>query len=79
MILKVPSSEKEWEDKANAFMGKWNFPNCIGALDGKHVNKKCPKNTGSYYFNYKGTFSVVLLGLVDADYKFIYINVGWKD
>ena len=36
---------------------------------------KCLKNTGSYYFNYKGTFSVELLGLVDADYKFIYVDV----
>ena len=36
---------------------------------------KNPKHTGSYYFSYKGTFNVVLLGLVDADYKFIYGNV----
>ena len=76
MFFKVPSAEKEWEDIANAFMEKWNFCNCIGALDGKHVNIKYPKNTGSYYFKYKGTLSVVLHGLVDADYKFIYIDVG---
>jgi hypothetical protein len=28
------------------------------------------------YYNYKGFFSVVLLGLVDADYKFIWVDVS---
>ena len=55
---------------------KWDFPNYVGALDGKHINIKCPKNTGSYCFICIGTFSVVLLGLVHADYKFIYVDVG---
>ena len=45
-------------------------------MDGKHVQWKCLFNSGSYYFNYKSSFSTVLLALVDADYKFLYVNVG---
>lgn len=60
----------------NGFETRWNFPNCLGALDGKHVRIHCPAKSGSLYYNYKGTYSVVLLALVDADYKIIYMDVG---
>ena len=66
----------EWKHVADKYNLKWQFPHCIGSIDGKHVVITAPKRSGSIYFNYKGTFSIVLLGVVDADYNFLYIDVG---
>nr|CAI5843170.1 unnamed protein product [Callosobruchus analis] len=54
----------------------WQFENCLGAMDGKHILIKKPSNSGSYYFNYKGTFSVVLFAIVNANYEFLYVHTG---
>ena len=66
----------QWREVAESFGKRWNFHNCIGAIDGKHIAIKCPSNCRTYYFNYKGFHSIVLLALVDANYKFLYIDVG---
>jgi len=65
-----------WEASARGFYEKWQFPNCIGSVDGKHVTIKCPDNSGSRNFCYLKKFSVVLMAIVDPDYKFICIDVG---
>ncbi|XP_039278826.1 uncharacterized protein LOC111060496 [Nilaparvata lugens] len=73
---KLPSSSGEWESISKEFEEKWNFPNVLGATDGKHVQLRAPWNSGTEYYNYKHFFSIVLFALVDANYNFLYVNVG---
>lgn len=37
---------------------------------------QAPFNSGSEFYNYKQFFSVVMFALVDASYKFIFVDVG---
>jgi len=45
----VQSTQEIWIHISDEFMQKWQFPNCIGAVDGKHIRIQCPSNSGSQY------------------------------
>ena len=44
------------QEVANGFYAKCQFPNVIGAIDGKHIRIQCPDNSGSDFYNYKQYF-----------------------
>jgi len=68
--------EETWLEISKNFETRWNMPHCLGAIDGKHVRITKPPKTGSDYYNYKKFFSKVILAVVDAQKKFVYVDVG---
>lgn len=75
--LYMPEMDEDaWLKTASEFHRKTQFPNCIGAIDGKHIRIRQPNSSGSLFYNYKNFFSIVLLGIVDANYCFISVDIG---
>ena len=62
--LKCPTTPDEWKELEREFRIRWNVPHALGALDGKHVALK------------KALFSIVMLALVDGQYKFRWVDAG---
>ncbi|XP_025196657.1 uncharacterized protein LOC112595605 [Melanaphis sacchari] len=73
--MPIPNKE-DYLKISSTFEVLWNFPHVVGCLDGKHLRVKCPEKSGSMFFNYKGYYSIVLQGVADANYKFIFVDVG---
>ena len=76
IAFKWPTTEEEWKEVVQGFSNKWNFHHCCGCIDDKHVTMQVPPHSGSLFYNYIGFYSIVILALVDVNYKFIYVNVG---
>lgn len=74
--MSTASSCSEWLQISEDFERMWQFPNCIGAIDGKHVVICTPSGGGSFYYNYKGTHSVVLMAVAGPNYECLYAGVG---
>ena len=52
LCLQFPFTVEEWKALDFKFSERWNFPHCVGALDGKHVvMQTCGQ--GSLFYNYE--------------------------
>jgi len=50
------------------FKVTWGVPQCFGAMDGTHTPVSVPSENHTDYYNRKDWYSVLIQGLVDANY-----------
>ena len=62
-----PEDSKKVEEK---FKSRWNVPHILRAGDRKITMKK-PKRSWTECYNYKGFFPLMLLAVVDTEYRFL--------
>ncbi len=75
-VIKTHTTPQDWMVVAKQMSRRRQYHHCLGAIDGKHVAIWKLMKAGSYYFNYQNFHSIVLMALLDGDYKFIWVDVG---
>jgi len=56
---------------------KW-FEDCLGALDGTHIDVLVPLADQGRYRNRKQQITTNVLGVCDRQMKFVYVLAGWE-
>ena len=72
----IPTND-ELESVLESYKEQWGFPMCAGAIDGTHIPIIAPKENKIDYVNRKGYHSVVMQAVVDCNYLFRDIVIGW--
>ena len=80
--INFAKTNDEFKEKLLDMDAEWQFPYAFAAIDGSHLHIKCPSGRQEalkQYCNFKNFHSVVLLGLVDANYRFIWAkSQNWR-
>ena len=75
-IIRLPN-ETEVQTIIRQFEEISGFPQAVGAIDGYHIRIKAALKDAEDYINRKGYHSIVLQGIVDNNYIFRYVFLGW--
>ena len=76
--IRLPQSAQEIRERIDESRDRAGFPQVVAGVDGCHIPIKAPQNNPEDYVNRKGFHSIILQGLVDANYLFSDICVGWS-
>ena len=80
VVAHFPSDEAHIKEKMLDTEQLWQFPCGWGAIDGCHLPLKCPAGgleACKEYYNFKNFYSIILMGMVDAKYRFIWASCGY--
>lgn len=74
--IKFPKGE-HLRKVVEGFKDKWGMIQCAGAIDGCHIPVLPPALNHTDFYNRKGWYSMVLQAVVDDNYLFTDVYVGW--
>lgn len=75
--IRLPQSAQEIRERIDESLDRAGFPQVVACVDGCHIPIKAPQNNPEDYVNRKGFHFIILQGLVDANYLFLDVCVGW--
>jgi len=73
-FIKLPNPETTLPEDPK---WKW-FEDCLGALDGTHIDVNVPLTDQGRYRNRKQRITTNVLGVCDRQMKFLYVLAGWE-
>lgn len=75
----LPKREEHFKEKILDMEEHWQFCCCWSAIDGCHLPIKCPPGSfaAKEYHNFKNFYSIVLIAMVDANYRFVWGSCGF--
>ena len=68
LYIKWPTSQR-LADTVNGFKERWDFPQCVGAIDATHIHIVAPSECSSDYYNRKSRYSIIMQAVVDHTYR----------
>ena len=75
--ITVPSTEAAVSHHVTKFFDAFAIPQCLGAIDGTHIEVKRPKSDSTDYINRKGRYSLNVQACVNYRYCFMDVVVKW--
>ena len=76
----MPKAEEDFKTKIVDMEELWQFPCCWAAIDGCHIPMRCTPGgleACKEYHNIKNFYSIVLMVLVDSQYRFAWASCGF--
>jgi len=75
--INFPMAPDRRKEVASGFQSRWGMMQCLGSIDGCHIPVMPLALNYTDYYNRKGWYSIILQAVVDSEYLFQDICVGW--